>query len=599
MSTRVRRRDERGVAAIIVSVFVSALLFGLCAISVDVARWYAEAQRVQKAADVAASAGVIYMPQDITSATSAARDVSARNGFPNSGTSRVTAKPGIQPSQLDVSVSSTIPNIFGKLIGLDDTTITRHAVADYTGPQPMGSPCNTLGNEPAGGNTESGPVESQLTVPADAICSTTPQFWMNVNGPNVSKGNGDQYAVRNCASSDVSGCSGTTNNEFDPMGYFYLVRVKAAAIGVPITLQLYDPAFVATDDYCKSAPSGTFSSDNWNDYATTDAKTRYLKTTGSPNAFCTGDNMSDSNAGSTVTSFGLRQPSDSQDPRTATPQPGCTKQYPGYSADKVTALALQQSITTTSGGPHPVTTTSPNASFNRALARVFHQWVPLCTFTPTEAGDYYLQVRTNVALGATVPATSATGSYEPPGNLSNFAMYTQTGDDTAVKGGGSNRFAVRAYGNALDAGTISVSPLGKMSIYANATGASQSFNLIRLMPAAAGQTLVFKFFDIGDAASSGALTVLPPTDSAISLTNCKGSGFKIQTLPTCSINIDSTWNGKSETVAVPIPSTYTCHFNGTGGCWFRLNVTFGGGAAVNDTTTWTAYVSGDPVRLIE
>jgi hypothetical protein len=50
---------------------------------------------------------------------------------------------------------------------------------------------------------------------------------------------------------------------------------------------------------------------------------------------------------------------------------------------------------------------------------------------------------------------------------------------------------------------------------------------------------------------------------------------------------------------VPIPSTYTCHFNGTGGCWFRLNVTFGGGADVNDTTTWTAYVSGDPVRLIE
>ena len=48
---------------------------------------YAEAQRVQKAADVAASAGVIYMPQDITSAASTARDVSARNGYPDSGSS--------------------------------------------------------------------------------------------------------------------------------------------------------------------------------------------------------------------------------------------------------------------------------------------------------------------------------------------------------------------------------------------------------------------------------------------------------------------------------------------------------------------------------
>ncbi len=113
-------------------------------------------------------------------------------------------------------MSSTISNFFGEFIGLGSTTITRHAVADYTGPQPMGSPCNTLGNEPAGGNAVSGPVASQLTVPTDAICSTTPQFWMNVNGPNVDKGSGDQYAVRNCTSSATSGCTGTTNDEFDP-----------------------------------------------------------------------------------------------------------------------------------------------------------------------------------------------------------------------------------------------------------------------------------------------------------------------------------------------------------------------------------------------
>ena len=77
-------------------------------------------------------------------------DVSARNGYPNSGKSSVVVKPGVQPSQLDVTVSSTIPNLFGRFIGVDDATITRHAVADYTGPQPMGSPCNTFGNEPAG-----------------------------------------------------------------------------------------------------------------------------------------------------------------------------------------------------------------------------------------------------------------------------------------------------------------------------------------------------------------------------------------------------------------------------------------------------------------
>ena len=40
-------------------------------------------------------------------------------------------------------------------------------------------------------------------------------------------------------------------------------------------------------------------------------------------------------------------------------------------------------------------------AYNPELSRIFHQWVSLCTFTPTRAGDYYLQVRTNVSLGGT------------------------------------------------------------------------------------------------------------------------------------------------------------------------------------------------------
>ncbi|KQW53372.1 hypothetical protein ASC77_03565 [Nocardioides sp. Root1257] len=573
-----RSKDERGVAAILVTVFVSALLFGLCAITVDVARWYAEAQRVQKAADVAASAGVIYMPQDIAAATTTARDVSARNGYPNSGESRVTVRSGTQPSQLDVSVSSTIPNLFGQFLGLGETTITRHAVADYTGPQPMGSPCNTLGNEPAGGSITSGPVASQLQVPDGAECSSTPQFWMNINGPNVSKAYGDQYAVRNCTSSAVSGCSNTTNDEFDPEGYFYLVRVKQEAVGSNITLQLYDPAFVATGDKCASAPSNytNITNNSWNPF-TTDAKKRY--NTSPTDGFCSGDNLLDSAAGPTVTTFGLRAPSDSQNPRTAPPQPGCTLQFPGYTSDKVTAKTLNKD----------------DSTYNKPLAMVFHQWVTLCSFKPTQAGDYYLQVRTNIAAISTGAASPLTGGYTPSGDLSSFALYNQTGDNTAVKGGGSNRFSVRTYGG--PSGSVSVSALGKMSIYANATAASQTFNLIRLMPAAAGQTLVFKFFDIGDADDAAKLTILPPKETPISLTNCKASGYQTMALPTCAITINK-WDGKGETVAVPIPSTYNCTYSLAGGCWFRLNVSFASGS-VTDTTTWTAYVSGDPVRLIE
>ena len=35
------------------------------------------------------------------------------------------------------------------------------------------------------------------------------------------------------------------------------------------------------------------------------------------------------------------------------------------------------------------------------------------------------------------------------------------------------------------------------------------------------------------------------------------------------------------------------------GCWIRIAMTFNGDANPSDTTTWTASVLGDPVRLVE
>src|SRR5689334_18136224 len=147
--TRTRSRED-GYVAIMVATFVFALFFALAAISVDVSSWYVEMQRVQKAADAGALGGVTYMPQDLTSARATAKDVSARNGYPDGGTVSVDAEPGEKPSELAVTVSSEITNTFGQMFGVDKITISETAVADYTGPQPMGSPCNTFGNEPNG-----------------------------------------------------------------------------------------------------------------------------------------------------------------------------------------------------------------------------------------------------------------------------------------------------------------------------------------------------------------------------------------------------------------------------------------------------------------
>ena len=53
------------------------------------------------------------------------------------------------------------------------------------------------------------------------------------------------------------------------------------------------------------------------------------------------------------------------------------------------------------------------------------------------------------------------------------------------------------------------------------------------------------------------------------------------------------------TYRVPIPANYTCNYQDPTGCWTRVNFSFPTLTSVQDTTTWTAQIQGDPVRLIE
>jgi hypothetical protein len=248
---------------------------------------------------------------------------------------------------------------------------------------------------------------------------------------------------------------------------------------------------------------------------------------------------------------------------------------------------LPKSSDTTKSDP-----TKPNAKYNARIANVFHQWVALCTFHPMAAGDYYLQIRTNVKLGGT--QDPLTGIYTNNPNVT-----SQTGDDTSVHGTGNNRFALRVKG--AGASGVSVAGYQHMSIYANYTGANTFFNMVRVIPAAATKTLKIVFFDVGDAAAAGTIQVLPPTDSNLggTVTGCTGAGVANGALANCKLtNVSSaTYQGKQQVITVPIPSTYTCTSGQAGGCWYRLLISFPGG--VTDTTTWSASIDGDPIRLIK
>jgi len=50
---------------------------------------------------------------------------------------------------------------------------------------------------------------------------------------------------------------------------------------------------------------------------------------------------------------------------------------------------------------------------------------------------------------------------------------------------------------------------------------------------------------------------------------------------------------------IPIPANYTCDTVSATGCWAKLQFVYPNGTTVNDTTTWSAYILGEPVRIIK
>ena len=88
-----------------------------------------------------------------------------------------------------------------------------------------------------------------------------------------------------------------------------------------------------------------------------------------------------------------------------------------------------------------------------------------------------------------------------------------------------------------------------------------------------------------------------------SFANCtfqKGVNGSVNPASNCSVSGVSSsngFNGKIDEFRIPIPSTYQCDDASASGCWLKINLSFGGD--VEDTTTWSAQLLGDPVRLTQ
>ena len=565
------RREDSGYIAVATAILTPVIL-GLAAFTVDVGNWYVTADNVQRAADAAALAGVTYLPGNLAAAEHQAIVTAAANGYTTGGVTVVDPEPvSGNPNQLRVTITTTVDNTFGQLLGKPTETITRSAVSNFQAPLPLGSPCNEFGDGP---DPTIGAVNQR-----SSNCSAAASFWGNVGSPQATKSYGDAYQDGGCASG-IDNCSGS-NSDYSTNGYFYTIKLTAAVTN--LTIQSFDPAFVSVSDTCSSNfGSGTTAAvnakndTNYSLAASTYKQDSQLYAGGQPNPYCTGDQLYTQVANQPPdTTFTVRAPSATSNPWDPTTDPvistaSCApKTFKGYSGDLYTALNEWNQTNGVVTKPAVVA-----AGYQPAVASEFRQWVSLCTIPgTTAAGTYYVQVQTNAA-----------------------------GDNP--NGDGHNRFSLRATGvGAGDNSHISISGFTDMAIYANAPSATTKFFLTQVQPGAAGQTLQLRFFDIGDATYTGGaplITVNPPSDANVgAFSGCVGSGPATGALNNCSIIPSSSYNGKWETISVPIPSNYTCSYLAVTGCWVTLTYQYGAGNQPSDTTSWAASISGTPVRLTQ
>jgi Flp pilus assembly protein TadG len=233
-TSRRRRADgDGGYIMACTALFIAALVI-MASFAVDVSSWYGQTTQIQRAADAAALAGVVYMP-DFTQATTAANASLAKNGYTNGVGGivvSIAAVPGL-PRQLAVTVTDTdVPQYFSQAY-TSAPTIAKTAVAEYITQVPLGSPTNRLGNDP----TVTGGIDN---------------LWASISGPFTDKNNGDPFSTtcnRGYSSSTTSCGGGGTNPEYRSTGYLYAVDITAAQVGKAVTLSLYDANHHARTNY--------------------------------------------------------------------------------------------------------------------------------------------------------------------------------------------------------------------------------------------------------------------------------------------------------------------------------------------------------------
>ena len=213
--------NERGATLVLASA-VLLVLIGMAGFSVDLGWLYSQRTEATKAAESAALAGVVHMPNPTSQAWGpgaeafdVARDIAQRKGYEHAVDSVVTPlEIAGHPNRLRVDVSRNVGTFFMKVFGVDTVQVDSTATAEQTPPLKIGSDEPRLGG-------------------------ISDNFFVAINGTRRGKGSGDPYSTK---------CIGTAHNctslentiEYRDPAYYYAVEVPSSEVGNSLTVQIFD-----------------------------------------------------------------------------------------------------------------------------------------------------------------------------------------------------------------------------------------------------------------------------------------------------------------------------------------------------------------------
>lgn len=214
----------------IVPIFAGAVMLFvlLAAVVIDLSWYWTNNLRMQRAADAAALAGVVFLPGDVTGAFSAARAEATKNGY-TSGVNGMTVTPSYniaEPRRLKVTISGPINAYFARVAGINSFPARRDAKADFVLPVPMGSPQNYYGV-----GFYEGRVATTVNVPGNTATDTGGNPW---NATALATTGGQWTFPDRAYSNNSSYASETSNNERQVWQDFNLINEIPTAASLVI-----------------------------------------------------------------------------------------------------------------------------------------------------------------------------------------------------------------------------------------------------------------------------------------------------------------------------------------------------------------------------